>query len=101
MSPRPQRVRRLQVGSPLPHQAPECRLDMAGRTAEPVIEFHMPECGVEIVLDEEVDRQPADPDALRITCRSREQLRGLGQLVGLLRRFPLAPLLALAPTLGL
>ena len=70
--------------------ATEGRLDMSAGTAEPVIQVHVAESGIEIVLKQTVDYAAADPDAFRIAGRA-------GHLFGHLRKIvqPLRLLLGL------
>ena len=78
-----------------PHDATERRLDMARRTAEPVIQLHVPEGRIEVITVKESDGAPAEPDAFRLPCRTVQQLGCLSNLVHLLSAFRLSGRLTL------
>ena len=66
-----------------PGQAAKRGLDMPARTAEPVVEVEMTECGVEIVAPHQDHHAAAKPDAFRISGRAVDGLGRLDELVGL------------------
>src|SRR5215470_18508386 len=78
-----------------PYDATERRLDVARRAAEPVIQLHVPEGRIEIIAVKESDGAPAEPDALRLTGRTVQQLGRFGNLIHLLGVFRLARRLTL------
>src|SRR5215475_2919467 len=78
-----------------PHDATERSLDVARRAAEPVIQLHVPEGRIEIITVKESDGAPAEPDALRLTGRTVQQLGRFGNLIHLLGVFRLARRLTL------
>src|SRR5215470_1496040 len=84
--PAVERVGGLGIDVALPHQATEGRLDVAGWTAEAVVEVEMAEGGVEIVAPEQADDPPAEPDAFRVGGGAAQKLLGFGEFVDLLRR---------------
>src|SRR6187431_1351625 len=55
-------------------QAAECRLDMAARAAEPVVEIEMPERGIEVVAPHQANHPAAEPDAFGVSARSVDGL---------------------------
>jgi len=68
-------------------EASKRRLDMRGRTAEPVVEIEMAEGSVEIVPPEQADDPAAEPDAFRIAGRPLKRVLRFGELVDLLGLF--------------
>lgn len=69
------------------HQAAECRLHVAARTAEAVIKVEMAESGIEVVAPHQPDHAAAEPDAFRIAGRAVDGLGRLDELVGLALAF--------------
>src|SRR5215467_6790661 len=98
---RRERFGRFRVELALPYHATERGLDMVRRTAEPVIELHVPEGCIEIVTEEEPDGSSPKPDAFRLTSRSDQGLGRLRELVNLLGAFSLGRWRALATGFGL
>src|SRR5262245_50880010 len=68
---------------------------MAGRTAEAVVQLHMPKSGIDVVLDEEMNSQSTSPDTLRLSCWAIDLPGRLSNLVHLLRVFRLSGRLTL------
>ena len=79
-----ERVGRLRIDVALPHEAAECRLDVAGRAAEPVVQIEVAEGGIEIVAPEQAHHAPSEPQAFRIGGRPAQDLLGFGEFVDLL-----------------
>src|SRR5271169_4706198 len=48
------------------NQAPERRLDVPARAAEPIVEIEMAKGSIEIVAPEQADHTAAKPDAFRV-----------------------------------
>jgi hypothetical protein len=69
------------------YQTTERRLDMSGRTAEPVVQIEMAEGGIEVVAPEQADDPPAEPNAFGIAGRPIENALGLGEFVDFLGFF--------------
>src|SRR6185312_10932273 len=67
-------------------QAAERGLDMAGRTAEPVVQIEVAKRRLDIVAPQQADDAAAEPDAFRIAGRSVHGLLDLGILLDLLGR---------------
>ena len=66
------------------NQTSESRLDMAARTAEPVVQVQVAECGVEVIAPQQAHDPAAKPDALRIAGRSIQDPLGFRVLIDLL-----------------
>src|SRR5581483_2866704 len=79
-----QRVLCLRIEVAHLYETTERRLDMAGRTAEPVIDVEMAESGVEIVAPQQADNAPAEPDAFGGGRRAAQHLLGFREFVDLL-----------------
>lgn len=54
--------------------APKGRLDMPARAAKAIVQIHVPESGVEVVLEKPVHDAAADPNAFRVAGRARHLL---------------------------
>jgi len=61
--------------------APDRRLDMGARAAEPVVEIEIAEGGVDVIIPKAVNRFAAEPDAFRITGRTADLALGFRILV--------------------
>ena len=79
-----------------PDNATERGLDLTRRTAEPVIQLHMPERSIEIIAVKESDGAPAEPHAFGLAGRAVQQFGRLGNLVYLLGAFRLRGRLTLS-----
>ena len=79
-----ERVRSLGINVSLADEAAEGGLDMARRTAEPVVKVEMAEGGIEVVAPEQADHPPAQPQAFRVGGRAAQQLLCFGKFVDLL-----------------
>src|SRR5262245_22093321 len=85
--PAVERVRCLGVNVSLPHEATEGRLDVAGRTAEPVVKVEMAKRGIEIIAPKQADHAPTQPQAFRIGGGPSQEPLGFGELVDFLLGF--------------
>jgi len=85
MDPPVQAVGRLRIhGVSMQNEAPEGRLDVGARAAEPVVKVEVPEGGIEVVAPQQIDHAPPEPDAFRIARRAGHGPLGLGEFVDLL-----------------
>ena len=66
MHPAVQGFRNLEIRVTLADQAPESRLDVAGRTAKAIVKIEVAEGGVEVVAPEQPDYTSAEPNAFGI-----------------------------------
>jgi len=64
-------------------QAAERRLDVAARTAKPIVKVEMPERGIEVVDPHQPHHPPAQPDTFGVAGRAVDGLGGFRELVGL------------------
>ena len=69
------------------NQAAERHLDMAARTAEPVIEVEVAKSGVQIVAPKQADYPPAKPDAFRVAGRPAQGMLRFGKFIDFLGFF--------------
>jgi hypothetical protein len=67
------------------HHATEGRLDMAAGATEAVIQIHMAEGRIEIVLKQAMDHAATNPDTFRVTGRTGHLLGDLRKIVDPLR----------------
>ena len=88
MDPAVQAVGGLRIdGVSVQNQAPERRLDVAARAAEPIVEIEMAKGGIEIVAPQQADHAAAKPDAFRVAGWPAQGALGFGEFVDLLRFF--------------
>lgn len=73
---------------PLHDNATEGRLDVSAGATEPVVQVHVAEGGIEIVLKQTVDHAAADPDAFRIAGRAGHLFGHFRKIVQALRVLP-------------
>ena len=78
-----QRVRGFQVGDAKARDTAECRLDVAARAAETVVQIEVTKSGIEIVPEHQADRPLAKPNALGIAGRPVDGLGRLGEFIDL------------------
>ncbi|WP_210207668.1 hypothetical protein [Rhodoplanes elegans] len=71
----------LRVDVALSHDAPERRLNVTARAAETIVEFEVPERGVEVVAPQQADHPLAEPDAFGGGGRTLQGAAGLDGLV--------------------
>jgi len=83
MNPPAQGFGSLGIDVSLPDHAAEGRLDVAARTAEPIVQVEMAEGGVEIVAPEQAHDPPTQPNAFRKGGGTAQKPGGFGKLVGL------------------
>lgn len=72
-------------GWTLHHDAAERGLDVTAGTSETVIQVHVAEGGIKIVLKQPMHHATSDPDAFRIAGRAGHLLCDFGQIVQPLR----------------
>jgi hypothetical protein len=79
-----QGIRSITIDVPLPDNATQGHLNVAGRAAEPVVKVKMTEGGVEIVGPQEADHTRSKPKAFGVRGRTAKDLLGLDVYVNLL-----------------
>lgn len=84
VNPPVQRIRSFTIDVPLPDNAAEGHLNVAGRTAEPVVKVKVTEGGVEIVAPQEADHTRSKPKTFGVRGRTAKDLLGLDVHVNLL-----------------
>src|ERR1700737_1430864 len=83
MDPAAQAVRHLGIdGTEEAHQAAKRRLDMAARTAEPVIKVEMAKRRIEVVAPHQNHHPATEPDAFGIAGRTVDGLLRLDEFIG-------------------
>lgn len=79
-----ERIRNLGIDlAAEPGQAAERGLDVSAGAAKAVVKVEMTKGGIEIVEPHQPHHAAAEPDAFRISGRSVDRLRGLGEFIRL------------------
>jgi hypothetical protein len=83
VNPSVTRIWSFTIDVPLPDNATEGRLNVAGWTAEPLVKVKMTEGGLEIVAPQEVDHTGSKPKTFGVCGRTAKDLLGLDVYVDL------------------
>jgi hypothetical protein len=78
-----QRIWSFTVDVPLPDNAAEGHLNVAGWTAEPLVKVEMTEGGIEILAPQQADHTGSNPKTFGVCGRTAKDLLGLDVCVNL------------------